>query len=397
MYGEGTVIFTDAKLYDERHSNPDRWNKSVNLINPDSAEPTGSTLLSLLDPMRNDLNTRSLGNPSPSEIAEAIVDRYDELFETLGSLPQRMIDGRFSVDGLRSQLEAKKRIVETIESFLMTYRSDVDVESFVANARVLAGETLAYSLADDDKKELLARIFEAVARKIEKYVPDGADQLRFGRTLLGVDHSLAIEAWVKENSAALIALDSSEDLLSLIWPLLVALSGTDRIQDTEPATALQNLAKGWLAGQPYRKLLDGMAADGAKYPYGTQRRDFDIDMVVELCEQSFGFEFALLLAAIRESFSARGTEDEAEKFKALADLLQKRLKYGLPSQDAISYFEAGFAERVVAQQIADEILWENAPNTYTARRLVRENKDDVAKLLRDYPSYFTSVFQNITA
>jgi len=397
MYGEGTVIFTDAKLYDERHSNSDRWNKSVNLINPDSAEPTGSTLLSLLDPMRNDSNTGSLSTPSPSEIAEAIVDQFDDLFENLGALSQRLIALNYSVDGLRSQLEAKKRIVETIESFLMTYRSDVDVESFVANARVLASETLAYSLAEDDKRELLAKIFEAVARKIEKFVPDSTDQQRYGRTLLGVDHSLAIEEWVKENLEALIALDSSDDLLSLIWPLLVRLSDASRVHDTEPPTAIENLARRWLSGEPFGKLLDGMAADGAKYPYGKQRRDFDIDMVVEICEQSFGFEFALLLAAIRESFAARASEDDSEKFKGLADLLQKRLKYGLRSQDSISYFEAGFAERVVAQAIADEIRWESASNTFNARRLVRENKDDVARILRDFPSYFTSVFENITA
>jgi len=324
MYGEGTVIFTDAKLYDERHSNSARWSKSVNLINPDSAEPTGSTLLSLLDPMRNDSNTKPLRTPSPSEVADAIVDRYDDLYGRLGSLSQGMIDAKFSVDGLRRQLEAKRRIVETVESFLMTYRSDVDSESFVANARALAGETLAFSLAEDDKKELLANIFEAVARKIEKLVPDSTDQLRFGRTLLGVDHSLLIEEWVKENLQALTELESSDALLSLIWPLLVRLSSTDRLHDTEPPTAIENLGKRWLSGEPFGKLLEGMVADGAKYPYGKQRRNFDIDMVVEICEQVFGFEFALLLAAVRESFAAKSLEDDAEKFGGFANLLQKK-------------------------------------------------------------------------
>lgn len=395
MYGEGTVIFTDAKLYDERKSNSSRWEKSINLINPDSTEPTGSTLLSLLNPMQNDTGSRNLGTPTPSDIAEAIVEQYDELYESLGNLPKRMLDNNFSVKSLREQLEAKKKIVETVESFLMTYRSDDDEETFVANSRILASETLAYSLAPTEEKKLLAQIFEAVAKKIEKFVPNTTDQLRFGRTLLGVDHSLVIDAWVKGNMNELLAIDSSDSLLTLIWPLLLDLSEEERLQDTEPKTAIEHLAHGWLAGKTFGELLDGMTADKATYPYGEKRRKFDIDRVVELCEQSFGFEFALFLAAIRESFSASASEEISDTFKGHSDFLQKRLKYGLPSQDSICYFEAGFAERVVAQTIAEDMIWENATSAYHARTLVREHKDDVIKVLDDYPSYFTSVFENI--
>lgn len=48
----------------------------------------------------------------------------------------------------------------------MTYRSDVQPETFVDNSRVVT-ETLAYSLATEEQQILLTDIFESVARRIE--------------------------------------------------------------------------------------------------------------------------------------------------------------------------------------------------------------------------------------
>jgi hypothetical protein len=87
---------------------------------------------------------------------------------------------------------------------------------------------------------------------------------------------------------------------------------------------------------------------------------------------------------------------EAAQFAGYADLLQKRLKYGLPSQDAISYFEAGFSERVVAQKVAGEVFWEEASSVSEARALVRQYADEVGTMVRTFPSYFESVFEVIT-
>lgn len=397
MYGEGTVIFTDHRLYDERVAVSGRWDKTVNLINPDSTEPTGSTLLSLFNPMRNDTGMRTLSTPSPAEIATTIIDNWEGLYEVVGGISTALKDKKFSVASLREQLEAKKKIVEAVESFLMTYRSDVDPEIFIANSRALASETLAYSLATPDQQTLLTGIFESVARRIENLVPEAADQQRFGRTLLGIDHALAIEAWVEENVQVLEDATSADDLFEVLWPLLTNLSGEKRMADTVPQGALKALATSWLAGFSFGALLQELDALGASYPYGSNMRNFDIDLVVDLCEQAFGFEFALLLAAVNESFIAHATEASGEKFKGYADLLQKRLKYGLPNQECIAYFEAGFAERVIAQALSNGIIWETAKTSYDARKLARKYPDDFEAVLYDFPSHFTDVFRTITA
>lgn len=397
MYGEGTVIFTDHRLYDERATESRRWDNSVNLINPDNAEPTGSTLLSLFDPMRNETGTRTLGRPSPAELATRIVDDWEALYEAIGNISVDLKSKKFSVDSLREQLKGKKKIVEAVESFLMTYRSDVDTETFVANARELASETLAFSLGTEVQKALLTAIFESVARRIEVRVPNAEDQHRFGRTLLGIDQALAVEAWVFDNEDAIAAAASAADLFDLLWPLLTKLSSEKRLVDTVPAGALRALAQSWLAGQSFAELLQELDALDASYPYGKYDRVFDLDLVVDLCEQTFGFEFALLLASVKESYVARATEEAGELLSAILDLLQKRLKYGLPDQECIAYYEAGFSERVVAQALADGMLWESAKTRDKARTLIRQYPDDFESVLREFPSHFTDVFRTITA
>jgi POLQ-like helicase len=397
MYGEGTVIFTDHRLYDERVTESGRWDKTLNLIHPDSAEPTGSTLLSLFNPMRNDTGTRNLISLSPAEIAINIVDNWDELYKAVGNISTDLKESNFSVASLREQLEAKKKIIEAIESFLMTYRSDVESDVFITNSQVLAGETLAYSLATPEQKMLLTDIFESVARRIEKFVPKTVDQHRFGRTLLGIDYALAIEAWVKDNLHILETIDSSGNLFEVLWPLLAELSAEKRLDDTVPEGALKTLAMGWLEGSSFATLLHKLEELDASYPYGKYRKSFDIDQVVDLCEQTFGFEFALLLAAVNESFIAHVTEVSGDEFRGYADLLQKRLKYGLPSQKCIAYFDAGFAERVIAQALPNGIVRESAKTSYDVRKLARKYPGDFEVILRDFPSYFTDVFRIITA
>lgn len=72
------------------------------------------------------------------------------------------------------------------------------------------------------------------------------------------------------------------------------------------------------------------------------------------------------------------------------------MKYGLPSEESISYYEAGFSERVIAQHMAFTIF-DTAETSYEARNLIRDNQADFERVLDNYPSYFKDVFQRIIA
>lgn len=396
IYGEGTVVFTDHRLYDERLRERRRWNAALELVRPESAEPTGSTLLALLEPMRNDSGNRVIDDPTPEQIATLLIDGRKDIYERIQNLPDQTIRLGFSMQGLRRQLDVKKDTVEAIESFLMTHRGESDSATFVTTSRTLAQETLAFSLASPEQQELLENVFERVAQRIENIVPDMGVQARYGRTLLGIDAAMAIDNWVRENLFFLMLIDSSDELFEGLWPLLTSLSEEKRFKDTEPGEALFNLARGWLAGNPFKQLLADLEAVEAGYPFRGGRQGFTVDAVVGICEQTFGFEFPLVLSAVRSAFEAASfSEEEAVDFARHADLLQKRLKYGLPSQNAISYFEAGFSERVVAQKVTDEVFWEVANSPSEARLLVRQYAGKLSTIVKTFPSYFESILDGI--
>lgn len=398
MHGEGTVVFTNHRLYDERLEEQERWESALKLLRPESAEPTGSTLLALLEPMTNDSGRSSIRSPNPVQIAMSLVEDRQAFNKRITNLSPQLIKRGFSTAGLRRQLDVKKATIEAIESFLMTYRGEDSSETFIATSRSLVRETLAFSLATLEQQKLLEDLFETIARRIENIVSDVETQARYGRTLLGADAALAIDHWVEQNFASLRSVDSTDLLFEKLWPLLTEFSAEKRLVDTEPADALYQLARGWLAGKPFKQLLADLDAVDAGYPFRNSLKSFTIDAVVDLCEQTFGFQFTLVLSAVRSAFEVVSfTEEEAGQFAVYADLLQKRLKYGLPSQDSISYFEAGFSERVVAQKVAVEVFWEVADSVTAARSLVRKYAEDVGGMLKTFPSYFESVFDSITA
>ena len=122
-------------------------------------------------------------------------------------------------------------------------------------------------------------------------------------------------------------------------------------------------------------------------------------MVVDLCEQGFGFELTLLLAAVTEALTAKLAENEVEKNRLvdLMNLLQKRLKYGLPTQSTIAFYEVGFAERVVAQAVDVAIGSQQATSTAIARMLLKQSTAEVSPVIEQFPAYFQSLYLSMVA
>jgi hypothetical protein len=395
MHGEGTVIFTNPSLLDDRLKEPSRWRAVQDLLLPEKTEPTGSTLLELVRPLYNDYKTYSI-TTSPVEIVKGLLYEREQLFAFANGPPQDLIEKHFSAASLVKQLYLKCEVLDAVQSFLMAYREETAPEMFYDKAVILAKETLAYYLGGEADRAHLIDVFTEIARHIEEVVPDIGQQARFGRTLLGVNDALAIDKWVAANVVQLSACVDEEGLLEVLWPLLAQLAPEARLKDTEPPEAIQQLARSWIVGKPYGSLYDGLNAVEARYPYGKQRRAFTIDMVVALCEQTFGFECALFLAAINEALpQVIGGDEEKERLERLMNSLQKRLKYGLPTGSSIAFFESGFAKRVVAQEV-DAVIWEPATSTSSARALVKKSASEVRAVIDRYPAYFHAVFASMT-
>jgi hypothetical protein len=111
-----------------------------------------------------------------------------------------------------------------------------------------------------------------------------------------------------------------------------------------------------------------------------------------MAENALGFDGAHVLGAITELFDLLADEGTEEALRGL-QVLQKRLKYGLPGGAPILLYEAGFSDRPLALELAQVLP--AISNRAEMRDGMREEKEVVEQVLDRYPTYFTHVFERV--
>lgn len=393
IHGEGTVIFSDPIIHDNRRSGDNwRWNNIQSLLRPELTEPTGSSLVKLISQLTSESNNNYF-DISPIEVLRNLLYDRDTFFKLFQNLPPNFQGLGFTEDSLQFQLETKCHIIDAVESFLMSYRQDDTIEDFIETSKELAKETFAYALSDDANKLLFVDAFALIASHIEEKVVTVEEQKRYGRSLLGVNLNLEIDEWVGNNIVDISLCTDELQLLVILWPLLERFSESKRMTDVTPSDAVKNIAFKWMEGNSYEFLFKYLSEAKATYPRGQQRRAFNIDALVSLCEQGFGYGLTLLLTAVTLALEKHLAElpQDLERYQKLMDLLQKKLKYGLPTQESIAFYEVGFGERVVAQYLAN--VSEFRPKSISeARNLLIQSKDVFKPIIEKLPSFFKAVY-----
>ena len=125
---------------------------------------------------------------------------------------------------------------------------------------------------------------------------------------------------------------------------------------------------------------------GAKKKAGTQRRNFKIDDVVDVCEGTLAYDGTLLVGALCEFVELLDQEGTGDLISRL-QLFQKRLKYGLPSETTIALYELGFSDRVISQDLAASM---NISGTQKKDlvKVLKQDPDTAIAVMEKYPSYF---------
>jgi len=73
---------------------------------------------------------------------------------------------------------------------------------------------------------------------------------------------------------------------------------------------------------------------------------------------------------------------------------QKRVKYGLPTENAITIYELGFSDRIVAQELGASITITSVHKTGVISG-IRSQKEAVLSILYKYPRYFHTKLDNL--
>lgn len=388
---EGSILFADNDIYDERHlpgRGMRRWRNIKSLLNPRNSEPCTSSLLTIFDPL--------YGNDGYSSVQISVLDMVSAYVnETLGDFIEDFVSMHegFSVEVVADQIHEKVNIMSAIENYLMSYTHEAEQALNDAEVAGLAAGTLAYHLADDTQKNELVQIFLVLSHNMEERVSQSDKRRVYGKTLYGVQTSIYIERWIEEHIEDLLSSHDNGGLLTVVWPVLAENISNNTFRKCDPPKVLLDIAQGWIHGKPYNELLTTMSESEARIIARTQRRQPKLESVVDICENGFGYDGSLCVAAITEIIGLVRPQGSEAAITELLEL-QKRLKYGLPNTKCIAIYELGFADRIVSIDLS-EILSNVPIDKKSLIRAIRRNEPKVREVVDKYPSFFTERLNNL--
>jgi superfamily II DNA/RNA helicase len=388
MHTEGSVLFADPFLYDKRHKagkDKWRWRQVKELLDPVNSEPCISNLLSIFDPIKSDDEKVPL-RMGALDFAKAYISDPDEVGQLAARIAAQHGSTGFSREGVERQIAWRISLICAVESFLLSHWDESEDDLSEADVIRLAEGTLAFFLADDQKKEHIRELFQLLAGNISANITDPARRKIYGRTLYGIQDAQAIEGWVQTNADSLLSIVDETDALDLAWPLLTRHINSGVFTKFDKPEVLKEIAHGWISGKPFSDLLKIIRKRKAKMLWGSKRREFQIDHIVNVCEKTLAYDGALLIGAVCEFIETLDQDGTGDLINRL-QLFQKHLKYGLPTETTIALYELGFSDRVIAQDLAASLNLTSTQKKDLVKALKRD-RDGARAVMEKYPSYF---------
>lgn len=373
MYTEGSVIVTDPRLFDNKNNRKNggnyKWNECIKMFDDSAAEPCGSSILSLVQDIRIDYETRVIG----AKVAQHIIDHYNEpdCFEQYVNKLTTALHKVYPQKNASSIVEsvmARKSIVEAIENhlcFVFSIDENADKQSIAAD---ICKETLAYFMANDDEKALLEEIFNIITLKTNKI--DYSQIKSYDRTMIGIDSLLQIEKWIAENHLTRQNY-TNEQLVEMI------ISFFQETHTLKKGTkCFADICQMWL--------------DGCSFVGMYESTSLPIADLEDICNKSISYELSFFVGSIIDIIEI-SDEDIVNPLPNLLRL-QRRLKYGVKTETAVSICEKIFNDRFLANLLADEIGHDTI-ETNSIVGVIQSHKDDILDILSAYPTYFSERVQ----
>lgn len=394
MHTEGSILFADPVIFDKRKARNDkwRWDQVKELLEPRNSEPCISNLLSIFEPIRSDDEKYTI-TMEALDFAKVYIHDPDEVAKLAAGIAARHGDKKFSRDGVERQIAWRISLICAVESFLLSHWDESENGLSEADVTRLAEGTLAFFLADDQKKEHIRELFQLLAGNISANITDPARRKIYGRTLYGIQDAQAIEGWVQTNAESLLTIVDETDALDLAWPLLTRHINGGVFTKFDQPEVLKEIAHGWISGKPFSDLLKIIRKRKAKMIWGTRRREFKIDHVVDVCEGTLAYDGALVVGAMCEFIETLDQDGTGDLINRL-QLFQKHLKYGLPTETTIALYELGFSDRVIAQDLAASLNLAATQKKDIVKAL-KKDRDGAMAVMEKYPIHFQNVMNNI--
>lgn len=394
MHTEGSILFADPIVYDKRRNRKDgwRWDIVKELLDPTKSEECASSLFQLIPlVIRND-RTKSKDKKNHTltwdilSFAKAHIAGWDSLNEIIGKIAKQHGENGFTVDAMKPQFEFFSLTLASIEGFLLSNWDAVDNGLTEEDIADLAEQTLAYFLADDEKREQIQELFKLLAENISVNITDANRRKAFGKTLYGVNDAKAIEGWVQDNADELLAAQNGDQVLDLAWSLITRHAHNKAFNKFDKKNVLKEITKKWISGTPFHELYRIADTNKCKLGQGKRPRKVKIENIIDICEGGLAYDGALLVSALCEFVEMLDREGTGDPINRL-QLFQKRLKYGLPTETTIALYELGFSDRVIAQDLAAALNLAATQKKDIVKAL-KKDRDGARAVMEKYPTYF---------
>ena len=373
MYTEGSVIVTDPQLFDNKNNRRNggnyKWKDCIKMFDSSAAEPCGSSILSLVQDIRIDYETRVIG----AKVAQYIIDHYAET-DCFGQCVSKLTAAlhkahpQKSANSIVESMMARKSIVEAIENhlcFVFSIGEDADKQAVAAD---ICKGTLAYFMANDNEKALLERIFDVITSKISEL--EQSQIKNYARTMVGIKLSLQIEKWIAENH--LTQQNYTDE--QLVKMLISFFQETHTLK--KEIDCFADICQMWLEGCSFVEMHE--------------RTSLPIADLEDICSKSISYELSFFVGNVMDIIEIND-EDLVNPLPNLL-LLQRRLKYGVKTETAVSVCEKIFNDRFLANLLADEIGHDSI-EANSIVGVIKSHKDDILDILSAYPTYFSERVQ----
>lgn len=373
LYTEGSIIITDNKLYDNRKIKENggyyRWEECKTLIDANSMEPCSSSILSLVQKTKIDYES----NFPSKHFIEYILNDFDNenvfqeyikyIFDKyIKKYPEKNTD--YYYDNIHNEVALRKNVILQIENYLCMVYSNSNATDEKSFALEICKSTLAYSLANDEEKTLLEKVFIRIEEKILGLSTNKI--ANYALSMIGIDMSEKIEAWIIKNQLT-DKIFSESELMDLVKCFFMETHTIRKCKDD--FSAICNL---WIEG---------------KTPFEINTiTDNDMNDIDDVCSKQISYELSFFIGNIRDLL-ADNTGLFKEELEEQLSIIQKKVKYGVPSLTALSICEKVFNDRLLAVKISD-VLEDDDISEDEIITSLQQRKENIEELLNDYPEFF---------
>lgn len=386
MHTEGSILFVDPEVYENRKNSRGKWSwKQIkDLLNPNNSEPCISNLLSIFDPITSD-DGKYYIDINALDFAKAYIYGSNDIHNLADEIVQKYHDKNFSYNGVTQKISWKINLICSLENFLLSFESNEE-KLTEANAIVLAEGTLAFYLADEEKKEQLRLLFKILADNIITNMKDSESRIVYGKTFYGIHDSQVILKWLSEYSDKLIVAENNNEIIEALWEIMKIYIHNNSFNKFNKPDILLEMVKKWVSGRSFSEIYQFSQDNDCKLGPSTRPRKIKIENIVDIFEGGIAYDASLFVSTLAEFTNLLERNDKIKLFNIL-QFFQKHLKYGLPTKTAIALYEMGFADRVIAQDLALSLGLISIEKQEIIEEL-KKNKEKSQEVMAKYPSYF---------